>query len=122
MLGQSLVIVGVNVAGITSKIDSFDKLIFHIKPSVWMMQETKRKQSSPKLTSPNMINYQIFELRRNKTKTDGGKGLNGGGLAIGVLHDLNPVLIRQGDDDCECMSVQLTVESEDIICVVGYGP
>ena len=38
-----------------------------------------------------------------KEKELGGKGLEGGGLAIGVLHDLKPVLTRQGDDDAECI-------------------
>ena len=42
MIGKELVILGINAAGITSKLDSFDKMIFDLKPSVWMMQESKR--------------------------------------------------------------------------------
>ena len=122
MSNKDLTIVGLNAAGVTSKIDSFDKVLFDVMPSVWMMQETKRKQYSPQLTSQNLNNYQIFELKREKSKLDGGKGLSGGGLAIGVLHDLKPVLVRQGDDDSECLSLQVTVSTQNILCVTGYGP
>ena len=72
-----------------------------------MMQETKGNMSSPNMRANNLGNYQIFELRRQKTKEEGGKGMSGGGLAIGALHDVKPVLIRQGDDNCECMSIQI---------------
>ena len=38
---QMLKIFGINAAGITSKIDSFDKMIFDRSPAIWMMHETK---------------------------------------------------------------------------------
>ena len=79
MIGQSIIIVGVNAAGITSTIESFDKLLFNLQPSIWMVQETKRKQISPKMKAQHLINYQVFEMVRKKTKKEGGKGLNGGG-------------------------------------------
>ena len=41
MIGKELVILGINAAGIKSKLDSFDKLIFDLKPSIWLMQESK---------------------------------------------------------------------------------
>jgi hypothetical protein len=59
-------------------------------------------------------------LRREKTKEDRSKVLNGGGLAIGAFHDLKPVLVRQGNDDVECMTVQLTAGLTTFCCVVGY--
>ena len=65
-----------------------------------------------------MCNYQVFELKREKEKEDGGKGIEGGGVAIGALHELNPVLTRQGDDDTECLSV----DRQKFLCVAGYGP
>ena len=34
---------------------------------------------------------------------------------IGALHELNPVLTRQGDDEAEFLSVKITI-------VAGYGP
>ena len=49
------------------------------------------------------MNYQTFELKREKEQKCGGKGLEGGGLALGALHDLKPVLTRKGDDDAECL-------------------
>ena len=61
-------------------------------------------------------------MRREKTKDEGGKGLSGGGLAIGALQDLKSVLIRQGNDDVECMTIQETTSSTSFLCVVGYGP
>ena len=122
MVGKSITIIGINAAGIASKIESFDKMLFDRKPSIWMMQETKRKQMDPRLRANNLINYQVFEMRREKTKDEGGKGLHGGGLAVGALHDLLPVLIRQGDDDTECMTIQVSVGHLNMHCVVGYGP
>ena len=122
MIGNSILIVGINAAGITQKMDSFDKLLFDLQPSIWMMEETKRKQNYPKMKANNLTNYQVFELRREKTKDEGGKGLNGGGLAIGALHDLKPVLVRQGSDDVECLTIQVTTGPTTFLCVVGYGP
>ena len=122
MFGQSILILGVNAAGVTSKMDSFDKLLFDLQPSIWMMQETKRKPMYPKMKANNLKNYQVFELKREKTKEEGGKGISGGGLAVGALHDLKPVLVRQGDDDVECMTIQVTTGPTNFRCVVGYGP
>ena len=121
-LGNSVTIVGINAAGITSKIDSFDKLLFDLQPSIFMLQETKRKPGDAKMKAKNLANYQLFELRREKTKDEGGKGLRGGGLALSALHDLKPVLVKQGDDEVECMSVEVITGLTTIRCVVGYGP
>ena len=102
--------------------ESFDKLLFDRQPSVWFLQETKRKIYDPRMKSINLINYQIFELFRSKSASEGGKGINGGGLAVGALVDLNPVLLCQGNDDVECMTVEITTGLTRLICVVGYGP
>ena len=122
MIGQSVIIVGVNAAGITSKINSFDKLLFDLKPCIWMIQETKRKQISPKMKGENLINYQVFEMLRTKTKEEGGKGQHVGGLAIGALHDLKPMLVHQGNDEVECITIQVTTGPTTFWCVAGYGP
>ena len=87
-----------------------------------MLQESKRKISAPKMKAKNLENYQIFELRREKSKNEGGKGLGGGGLAVGALHDLNPILLRQGNDEVECLTVQVDVGHVKVRCVTGYGP
>ena len=66
------------------------------------MEETKFKINDPQIQCGNLINYQTFELRREREKEEGGTGLEGGGLVFGALHSLRPVLTRQGDDDGEC--------------------
>ena len=63
----------------------------------------------------------MFELRREKSVQEGGKGLDGGGLAVGALHNLSPVLIRQGSDEVECITVEVTTGVTRLRCVVGYG-
>ena len=93
-----------------------------MKPSIFGLEETKQKKDDPPIKCENLANYQTFELRREKEKEDGGKGLGGGGLAIGALHNLKPVLTRQGDDEAECISILVKTIPMDIICVVGYGP
>ena len=50
------------------------------------------------------------------------KGVHGGGLAVGALHDKNPVLIRYGNDDIECVTIEVTTEAARIPGVTGYGP
>ena len=65
--GKSIRIVGVNAAGITSKLDSFDKLIFDRRPSIWMMQETKQRVTDKQIQTKNLVNYQVFEMKRGKT-------------------------------------------------------
>ena len=122
MAGNKMCVIGINAAGITSKMDSFDKMLFDRSPSIWMMQETKRRSSDAKILSNNLKNYQVYELQRGRSKEEGGKGAHGGGLAMGALHDLKPVLIRQGDDDVECMSIEVSTSTTRIRCVTGYGP
>ena len=87
-----------------------------------MLQETKQKQGAPKMKAHNLDNYQVFELRRDMTREEGGKGLGGGGLAMGALHDLKPVLVRQGNDEAECLTMEVTAGNIKIRCVNGYGP
>ena len=49
MAGNKMCVIGINAAGITSKMDSFDKMLFDRSPSIWMMQETKRRSSDAKI-------------------------------------------------------------------------
>ena len=42
-------------------------------------------------------------------------------MAAGFLHDLKPVLIREGGEQEEVMSVMITAGSIKIRCIVGYG-
>ena len=113
---------GNNCNKIGTKIESFNKLLSDLKPSIFGLEETKLKVNDPPIKCENLINYQTFELRREKETENGGKGLEGGGLAIGALHSLRPVLTRQGDDDAECLSIVVKTIPMDVLCVIGYGP
>ena len=62
----------------------------------------------------NGKNYQIFELLRKEKQ--------GGGLAIGVVPDLNPVWISEGTDDIEVLVVQVEIEQLKLRCMTAYGP
>ena len=46
----------------------------------------------------------------------------GGGLAVGALQELQPVLVRQGDDEVECLTIEVTAGFVKMRCVNGYGP
>ena len=46
----------------------------------------------------------------------------GGGLALGVLNDLNPVWVGEGCRKTETLSVEITVQDFRIRCVNAYGP
>ena len=106
---KSLRFLGVNAAGLKPKLVTFKKILEEIKPSVFFVQESKIKEEG-KL---NIDNYEIFEMSR-ETK-------NGGGLIIGCIKELKPVLTRKGSDDVEAMSVDITVKTMKIKCVVAYG-
>ena len=105
-----------------TKIESFNKVLSDLKPAIFGLQETKQKLFDPPIKCESMKNYQTFELKREVEKEDGGKCLSGGGLAIGVIHELKPVLTRQGCDFAECISVSVKTIPMDILCVLGYGP
>ena len=66
-MSSSLRFLGVNAAGLGSKMTTFKKILFELKPSVFFVQETKlRNEGRLKLE-----NYQMFELIR-KTEMVGG--------------------------------------------------
>ena len=83
---DSFVLLGNNCNTISNKLQSFNKVLPDLTPAIFFLQETKRKISDPPIKTKNTSSYQIFELRREKDKKDGGKGLEGGGLAIRAMH------------------------------------
>ena len=109
-ISKSLRFLGVNAAGLKSKLLTFKKVLTELKPSVFFIEESKyREEGKLKLN-----NFNIFELvRENK---------EGGGLALGCIKELKPVLVRKGDDDIEAMSVNIFLKNMKIRCVVAYGP
>ena len=58
-----------------------------------------------------IIDCRIFELTRVNSE--------GGGLAIGILEQLEPVLIFSGSDEVELMVVELKVGNENIRLING---
>ena len=108
---KSLRLLGVNAAGLKSKMLTFKKVLENLNPSIAFIEETKYKEEG-KL---KLDNYMIFELVRESK--DGG-----GGLAIACMEDLKPVMTRKGNDEVEALTVEISVEKMKIKCVVGYGP
>jgi hypothetical protein len=102
---------GMNCAGLSSKWQSFNKLINDLSPSAFFLQETKLSKKQ-KFNIENS-DYTIFRLAREKT--------GGGGLALGALNDLKPVLLKEGDDETEAISIQIEVTKLKVRLVVGYG-
>ena len=110
---NKLVLVGVNCAGLSSKLTSFDNLLSTLNPTVFFLEETKMSTGG-KIKTENSQKYQIFELVR-QTKT-------GGGLAIGALADVEPVLLSEGNDDVEILVIEIFASGLKIRCLCGYGP
>ena len=46
---------------------------------------------------------------------------NGGGLCIGVLNDVRPVWVDQGDDEFECLTVEIWADDFPLR-VTAHGP
>ena len=80
---KTLRLLGVNAAGLSSKMSSFKNVLNKLKPSIFFVQETKYKRSG----MLDIGDYTIFELNRKLS--------GGGGLALGVISDLKPVLVRE---------------------------
>ena len=95
-LNENLCFVGVNAAGLSSKLSSFDNILCTENPSVFFLQETHFKQKGQIITKHSK-KYKIFELVRTEKLR--------GGLAIGALLEVDPVLISEGDDDIEILVV-----------------
>ena len=102
-------LLGVNSAGLRSKLSTFRKVLTELKPSVFFVEETKYKN----IGKLKFENYVIFELLR--------KNKDGGGLALGCTKELQPVWLREGDDFVEALSVEISVKNMKIRCCVGYG-
>ena len=110
-VSTTLRFLGVNAAGLRSKLLTFKKVLSELKPSVFFIEETKYKDTG-KL---KLENYVVYELVRKSR--DGG-----GGLALGCAKELKPAWVREGSDDVEALSVDIFVKSMQIRCCVAYGP
>ena len=109
----NLCVVGVNAAGMSSKLSSFENLLRTKNPSVFFVQETHFQQEG-RFNSEVFKKYKIWELVR--------KEKSGGGLVIGALIDVDPVFISEGDDEVEIIVIQIIVDGLPIRCICAYGP
>ena len=89
---------------------TFKKVLTDLKPSVFFIEETKLKDTG----RIKLENYVIFEKPR-KTQN------NGGGVAIGCKKELNPVWVKEGQNDVEALSINIFVKNMKIRCCVAYG-
>ena len=102
---------GVNSAGIRSKLPSLNNVLKSLNPSIFFIEETKLKQQGKlNIEKP----FVIYELNR--------KEKNGGGIAIGVKEQLKPIWISEGNDDLEILVVEVDISNIRVRCVGGYGP
>ena len=101
---------GVNAAGIGSKLTSFKNTLNVLKPEVFFIEETKMKDEG----KIEIEDYDLFELVRKSR--DGG-----GGLAIGCKKELQASWVREGDDKVESLSVDIFLKGIKIRCCVAYG-
>ena len=81
MKNKNIQVLGLNCAGILNKLESFENLLLKKQPSIFCLQETKVKRQNQIMTE-SCKKFTIYELLRKKS--------NGGGLALGVHHDLQP--------------------------------
>ena len=61
---QELTLVGVNAAGLSSKLYGFDKLLEDITPGVFFIEETKMRKEG-RIKTAHSSNYQIFGKFKN---------------------------------------------------------
>ena len=106
----SIRFLGVNANGLKPRFLTFKKVMKDLNPSVFFVEETKFQEEG----ELKLENFMIFELTR--ASRDGG-----GGLALGVVKELCPVLVRKGDDKVEAMSIDILVKNMRIRCCIAYG-
>ena len=107
---KTLRFLGVNCAGLGSKLMTLKKVLNELKPSVFLLEETKYKDAG-RLKFENFIIYELVRESRD----------GGGGLALGVAKELNPAWVREGNDKVEALSVELSVKGMQIRCCAAYG-
>ena len=108
-----LKLVGVNCAGLSLKLYSFNEMLSKLCHGVFFLEETKMKRPG-KIKTSMSEKYIIHELIR--------KNSGGGGLAIGVDKNLNPVWIDEGNDEVEVITVEARADDFRFRCVAAYGP
>ena len=96
------------------KLQSLENIICDIRPAIIGIQETHMKKIG-QIKTPNSKEYQIYEhIRQNK---------NGGGIALAVIEELEPVWIKDGGDLAEAITIKVALGNTFNIRVTNaYGP
>ena len=101
--------------GLQNKLESLEHLILSEKPSVFFFKETKMGRAG-KIKTPSSNNYTWYELHRTKEAEKGDKG---GGLAIGILNELDPSWISEGDDNAEALTIEIWAKGFPLRLICG---
>ena len=103
-----------NSNGLKSKLFSLDNIVSDLRPAVIGIQET-HFQKNGQIKIPSLKNYQVYEHLRNDK--------SGGGLALCVINDLDPVWIRNGGNSVEALTVCVEAGKGIKIRITNaYGP
>ena len=62
-INTKLCLVGINLSGLSSKLDSFGKMLDDLSPSVLVVEETKTKRQG-RIQVKNCEKYFIYDLNR----------------------------------------------------------
>ena len=111
-------LLGNNVDGILNKLESLESIIKTENPGAIFLQETKVGRTG-RIRIPSNKSYSWYELARTESAE---KGARGGGLAIGVLNDLEPSWINEGDNEAEALTIEIWIGGFPIRLICGYGP
>ena len=104
-LGEDQLHAGVNPAGIRSKWPTWKKIIRESNATVWTMQETKCPKNQLK-----MDDFIIYENVRGKC--------GGGGVMIAAKKCLNPVLVAEGDEETEAITIEIHPTKIVVSCTI----
>ena len=87
-----------------------ERVITESGANVWTMQETKCSQSN----QLKMEDFIIYDKVRGERE--------GGGIAIAAKKALNPVLIAEGENEVEAITIDIHPSKIIISCTSAYGP
>ena len=107
-----MIFAGVNPAGARAKWSTWRKVIRQSEATVWTMQETYCTQVN--LLKIDDLDFVVYEKVRNNKA--------GGGVAIAAKKDLNPILIFEGEEDVEALTIDIHPKNIIISCTSAYGP
>ena len=102
-----------NCAGIKSKSISFEAVLKDLKPSIWMLQETKLRPNE-QIACASLSDYQVYYLSRQRSQ--------GAGVALGVNKNLESTLVNEGPEEIEILSVKVILDKMPLRIITAYGP